>query len=465
MAASATQLRVAVFGTALKQFNGYSKVLYELFKQVVKRHGTDVKILHFGFQQFYKNEAHRNDVPAEIECYDAWANEDPKQAGFGVGLVKGWVERVKPDVCVVFNDMMVLNAVINDLKDAPNRATFKIIAYIDQVYLSQRRDFIQFINTHADAAIAFTPEWRNCILSQGLKVPCDFLAHGFNPETYYPVPRNLARRFFGLNDSDFLILNLNRNQPRKRWDTCMKAFAEVVHRLPDAPIKMVIGTDMKGAWDIIEVFERELAKRGVSAEVGKQRIIVPGSPQQLLDFDTNILYNIADIGINTCDGEGFGLCNFEQAGMGIPQVVPRLGGFVHFFDDDCALMVDPKIAIYVDSSRDGVGGEALLGDYADFADKIIAYYSDPELRRRHGRAAREKILREFRWEHLADKFVSIVTSRAQRSSSKDNDKEARLQLSMEEANSLLRAVEGIDPLSDVRKRLQAFLHSDTTKTN
>jgi len=30
-------------------------------------------------------------------------------------------------------------------------------------------------------------------------------------------------------------------------------------------------------------------------------------------------YIIADIGINTCDGEGFGLCNFEQAGIGIPS--------------------------------------------------------------------------------------------------------------------------------------------------
>jgi hypothetical protein len=31
--------------------------------------------------------------------------------------------------------------------------------------------------------------------------------------------------------------------------------------------------------------------------------------------------------------EGFGLCNFEHAALGIPQVVPRIGGFLDFFDD------------------------------------------------------------------------------------------------------------------------------------
>lgn len=30
------------------------------------------------------------------------------------------------------------------------------------------------------------------------------------------------------------------------------------------------------------------------------------------DFDINVLYNVADVGINSADGEGFGLCNFEQ---------------------------------------------------------------------------------------------------------------------------------------------------------
>ena len=468
-AAGEQQLRVAVFGTSTAQFNGYSKVLYELFKHVVPRH-PGVKLFHFGFQQFYNNPLHRPDVPPEVERYDPWAHEEPKQAGFGVPLVKAYVERVRPHVCFVFNDMMVLGAVINELKDSPIRGTFRIVAYIDQVYLCQKKEFVRMINAHADAAVAFTPEWRDCIVRQGLTLPCDYLVHGFNPQTYYPVPRKLARRFFGLPEDDFLILNLNRNQPRKRWDTCLKAFAEVVHRLPDAPIKMVIGTDLKGGWDLMELYERELAKRGVPLDKGRDRLIVPGSPQQLLDFDTNVLYNVADVGINTCDGEGFGLCNFEQAGVGVPQVVPRLGGFLHIFDDTCAALVDPKVAVYVDSTRDGVGGEALISDYADFAEAIVAYYRDAELRKAHAAAGRRRVLERFRWPDIADRFVDIVRRAAPPRAQAQAQAQAQAPgaISVAEAHRLLDEVElkaaGGDPpgstaaeLRALRARLDALL--------
>ena len=400
--------RVAIFGTHPKQFNGYSKVVYELCKAMTLGHASDVELHVFGFQNFHNHPAHRLDVPIEVALFDAHAEETPKSAGFGVPLVKAYVERVRPDVCVVFNDMLVLTSIVSELKSSPLRSTFKVVAYIDQVYLCQKREMIDFVNKEADAAIAFTPEWRECIQWQGLTLPCHVLQHGLNAQTYFPIPRRLTRRFYTVSETDFLVLNLNRNQPRKRWDTCLQAFAEVVSKRPDAPIKLVIATDMKGAWDLIEIFRRELRKRGADVDAGLSRIVIPGHPQMLTDEETNVLYNLADIGINTCDGEGFGLCNFEQAAIGIPQIVPRIGGFLHFFDDTCATLIDPVTTVYVDSTRDGVGGEAQLTRASDYADAILRYYDDAELRSRHGRAARARILERFGWDTIADRFAEIV---------------------------------------------------------
>jgi len=279
------------------------------------------------------------------------------------------------------------------------------------VYLSQRKAFIDHVNQYCDGAIAFTPHWKDCIEWQGLKLKTYVLDHGINPKTYFPVPKKLARRFYGVSESDFLILNLNRNQPRKRWDTCMQAFAEVVARRPEAPIKLVIATQIQGAWDLIELLRRELKKRNVenADEVAMQRIVIPGHPQQLTDEETNILLNIADVGINTCDGEGFGLCNFEQAAIGIPQVVPHLGGFLHFFkNEDTALMVNPVTSIYIDATRDGVGGEALLSKSSDFADALLRYYDDEALRTRIGKSGREHILDKFQWTRVAQDFCAII---------------------------------------------------------
>ncbi len=368
--------------------------------------GIDLHV--FGFQNFHNHPGHRKDLPINVKLYDAFANEAPKSAGFGVTLAKEYVTRICPDVIVIFNDLLVLTSILNEVKDAPNRKDFKIITYIDQVYLSQRKEFVEFVNTHADAAMTFTPQWNECIVGQGLKIPTYTLPHGINTKTYFPIPKHLARRFFGVPEDAFLILNLNRNQPRKRWDICMQAFAEVVRRLPEAPIKLVIGTGMVGAWNLKDLFERELQKRGVPLELGMSRLIVPGHPQMLTDEETNFLYNIADIGINTCDGEGFGLCNFEQAAIGIPQIVTKLGGFLHFFDEDTAVMVPPKLSIYVDSTRDGVGGEAEIASPNDFADAIIKYYNDKGLMERHGKTARARIIDLFSWEKVSETFCDIL---------------------------------------------------------
>lgn len=409
---SSSRRRVAIFGTHPQQFNGYSKVVYELMKAVVESDRAPELDLHvFGFQKFLSHPGHRLDVPPEVTVYDAFAGEEPKAAGFGVAQARQYVERIRPDVVIVFNDLMVLTSVVNELKDAANRKEFKLLAYIDQVYLSQRKAFVDHVNAHCDAAIAFTPQWRDCIQWQGLQLKTHVLDHGINPRTYFPVPKALARRYFGVPESDFLLLNLNRNQPRKRWDTCMQAFAEVVARRPEAPIKLVIATQMQGAWDLLELLRRELKKRDVpnAEEVAVQRIIVPGHPQQLTDEETNALLNIADVGINTCDGEGFGLCNFEQAAIGIPQIVPSLGGFLHIFKkDETALMVDPVTSIYIDATRDGVGGEALLSKSADYADAILKLYDDSDLRARIGRAGRKHVLDNFLWRRVAADFCAII---------------------------------------------------------
>ena len=401
-------LRVLFFGTHPNQYNGYSKVVYELALCLSKR--EDIALTIYGFQKFQVIPGHRADVPANVEVYDAFEHENPKAQGFGVGEVREFVKKNKPDVCIVYNDMMIIHQVVTQLKLAQKEdgAVFKIIGYIDQVYLNQKKDFIDFCNANLDFGLLFTEHWAKIIIEQGLTLPTDFLPHGFNPMLYYPVPKALARTYYGISPADFVILNLNRNQPRKRWDTCLKAFAEIVSRYPKEPIKMVVGTATQGAWNLIEIFERELKKRGLTLADGMAHLIVIDRPQKMTDEETNILYNLADIGINTCDGEGFGLCNFEQAAIGIPQVVPKLGGFVDFFDDSCAILAEPKFSYYVDNSRDMVCGEALLCEYVDFVEAIEQYYFNKEARAAHGAKARERILRDYKWQDISDKLYEIV---------------------------------------------------------
>lgn len=398
-------MRVLLFGTHPHQYNGYSKIVHELANGLACNENVHVKV--FGFQNLHTPNRDRVAATnARLEIYDAAQNEDPKDKGFGIPQVKKVVEDYQPDVCIVYNDMSIITMVVTEIRKSEH--TCKIVAYVDQVYLHQKKAFISFLNANVDTVMAFTPYWRDNLLKQGVDKPMTYLRHGFNNMEYFPVPRDIARAYFNLQKTDFIILNMNRNQPRKRWDTCLKAFAEIVHRYPNEPIKLLIATAVQGAWNLLEIFERELAKRGLTIQDGLKHLIIIDQPQRLTDREVNILYNVADIGINTCDGEGFGLCNFEQAGVGVPQIVPRLGGFQDFLNDDSAIMCEPIFAYYVDNSRDSVCGEALLCDFEDFVSGIETYYFNAELRKKHGEAARKRILSEYAWSDIVNELCNIV---------------------------------------------------------
>lgn len=401
-----TSTRVLLFATHIHSTNGYCVVGHALANELAQR--KDIELTYFGFQNCHKNANHiaKRTLPSNVFIYDALENENPKGMGFGFDQVTEFVTMNKPDVCIIFNDMYVVSVILDKLKAVPNK-NFKVIVYIDQVYSYQQREHVKRLNEEANMVLAFTPYWQKCIVDQGLTKPCDFLRHGFNPYQHYPVPRKLARAFLGLKDNDFIILNLNRNQPRKRWDICMQAFAEIVSRHLTDPIKLLIATAVNGSWNLIDIYERELKKRGITLEEGRKHIIIIDNPQQLTDDEVNVLYNAADIGFSTADGEGFGLCSFQQAAIGVPQVAPALGGYLDFFTKESSILIEPKMSLYIDNSRDLVGSEYQLVDWKDCVDGIEAYYANRDLIAKHGSNARKNILANYKWSDIGDKLYNI----------------------------------------------------------
>jgi glycosyltransferase involved in cell wall biosynthesis len=406
-------LKVVVFGSHPHITNGYSKVVYHLAREMAVR--QHLQLVVFGFQRFHDNAPHeaRRVLPSNVKVHDAWANEEPRHQGFGFAQARGFVEAEAPDVVVVYNDFVVISQILEQLTGCSNRADFRVVVYLDQVYTFHRPAFVEMLNRNTDMVLTFSPHWTKVLQRHALRVPQVLdLPHGFCRDTYYPVPQDLARSYFGLAPDDFVILNLNRNQPRKRWDLCMMAMAEVVARDPSRKIRLFIGTTVsQGAWHLVEVFENELRKRGLALSDGLPHLVGLDRPQALSDFEVNCLYNAADVGINTAMGEGWGLCNFEQAAIGKPQIVPRLGAFVDYLDDDCSTLIEPIMSLYADFSYDSVGGETSLCDPSDFAKAIERYYSDRDLLRLHGQRARQRLGSpdsSYVWHRVADKFEEAL---------------------------------------------------------
>jgi len=415
------QLRVMFCGTfPIGQSNGYSRVVYYIAKHMAAY--SDIQLTIYGFQNYQQTEgSDARKLPPNVILHDALATEEPRRNGFGEKEVATYLKAHPQDIVVIFNDMVVTGALTQCIMQEmtpEERATFKLVSYMDQVYPYQKQMYMDILNNCFDAVIAFTPYWRTVARKLGLKktIPCYVFPHGFDHELYYPIPRDVARSSYNLPDDAFVVLNLNRNQPRKRWDLTMMAFAQVVKRCHDLhlkglytkPLRLMVGTVVQGYWDIMDVYEHELRMLGVPLEFGKECLTAIAKPQQMSDSDINILYNVCDIGLNTCEGEGFGLCQIEHAAVGCPQVAPRIGGLSDFLVSDHAGLVDAKLRYHIDRARDGIGGVAELADANDYADAIWVYYTNPLLLQVHGYKSRQYILQNYSWDVVVNNFYNIL---------------------------------------------------------
>ena len=391
------KLKFMLVSTHLHQFTGYSKVAHNLVNELVKN--PWLSLIHFGFQKHPQTPPDFRAYPAGVDVIDAAALEKPVQQGFGFQALPDAIRRKEPDVIMIYNDMSIVARFLEEIRKSGIPRTFKIWIYVDQVYTTQLQMYLDIINRDADRVFAFTPFWKQCIKDQGITRPVDVLLHGFDPKKFYTVPRELVRKNMGLPNEAFLFLSMNRNQPRKRYDLLIMAFVELVVKYPTKPLFLLCICDKgeKGGWWVFEIFQRELKMRGVSVEQFGNRLMLSSSDMNFKDEDINMFYNAADVGINTADGEGWGLCNFEQMGVGVPQVVPDVGGFKEFCLPNNSVLVKPKYRYYMPTAFSPVGGECLACDPHDICLGMEEYVLNTDKREAHGKAAKETAL-SYTWE-------------------------------------------------------------------
>ncbi len=408
---TAGKLKVLLVGTHAHQFTGYSKVTYGFVKVLAKQ--PHIALTHFGFQKNPQIPPNYRPYPPNVRVLDAADMErrslppnSPPQQGFGFHVLPDVIRHEQPNVVIIYNDMSVVTKFLEEIRKSGMPRTFKIWLYVDQVYNCQLQGFLDIINRDADRVFAFTPYWKKCLKEQGVTRPIDILGHGFERDVFVPQNRDEIRKKLGLPTDAFFLMNLNRNQPRKRYDILIMAFVELIVKYPTKPIFLMCICDKgeKGGWWLFEIFQRELRLRGVPIERFGNRLMLSNQDMSFRDEDINLFYNLADVGISTADGEGFGLCSFEQMGVGVPQVVPDIGGHKEFCTKDNSILVKPKHRYYLPMTYSPVGGEAEACDPHDVCMAIEEYLLDSNKRKEHGEAARKTIL-EFTWEKATEALV------------------------------------------------------------
>jgi len=402
--------KILFVSTHCQHFTGYSKVAWNIIKMLSLV--PDFDVYHFGFQKIPISMANPDNFrpyPSNVTVYSI--GDLSNEGGFGYTDFAKYAEKLQPHVIVLYNDANVVGGFLEALRRvrADIRAKIQVFVYLDQVFLSQRPIHIDMLNHTCDKVFVFSEFWKATIMDQGLTKPIGVMKHAFDPVLHPLIDKNVARDAINMPQETFLIVSVNRNTIRKRYDLLVMAFAELVCRWPNRDIRLFCVCDRgsRGGYPIVDIYLRELRKRGVVVEQHINKMLLISNDLCHHDETINMIYNSADIGVSCAEAEGFGLCNFEMMGLGKPQVLPDHGAFKTYAGPDNSILVPLRHSYYVPNCASAVAGEAACVDAVDVCNAMETYLMDSALIATHGALAREKVL-SYTWPDVTAEFIAAL---------------------------------------------------------
>jgi hypothetical protein len=352
-------MKFVLISTHVDQTTGYSKVVSNVLKQVATL-APAVKTYHFGFQRHPKHPSIRK-VPTGVIAYDAAANEEPREDGFGINKIHEYLEMVNPDLVMIYNDPLIIHRFIEAMKYKKGESPYKLWLYVDQVYHGIAPALMDSLNKNADRIYCFTNSWATAYASYGASPEISVIEHAVDPTIFHRIPeaaRQAARARMNVGPDAIVMMNANRNSSRKRQDLSIMGFVELIKRHPSEPYYLLFVTSLnvqQGAYyDLARIYQTELRRHGLSVdEFGRRMLIVDtgdSNGRAMTDDLINELYNACNLGINTSDGEGFGLCQIEHLYTGAPQIVTDVGSYRSFLDESVAEFIPPSGRVYMSGS-------------------------------------------------------------------------------------------------------------------
>jgi glycosyltransferase involved in cell wall biosynthesis len=411
-------MKVLFCGTHPNLDSGYANVVYNLFLNVQKIGVTSCQFVLFAFDAQATTLDRARDLGMKIVSPFRETGEP-----FGESLLAKTVERERPNAVVIYNDLLVVNRLLDSLDQSTHRPE-RVVIYLDLVYEYQNKRMIQQILDRSNLVMLFTDHWTRHLreMFPSCLVPMETLDHGLRQELLTTLGTEeiaRAKRDLGIPSDGLVILNLNRNSLRKRWDLTVKSFIGFLEKefgrsgekAKKQPAYLYVGCTLQKdnpavTYNLLDIIETECHYRKLKTEEIMPFFIFKGS-HHMSDREINMLYNCCDIGLNTCAGEGFGLCNFEHGYLGKPQIVSHVGGLSSCVKG--AYFIKPVSYQY---SIEGVGGMAYDFDHRDIVDALQFYYRHPEMRTIDGQRIRNYIESndKYSWKRIAQKFVDCVTT-------------------------------------------------------
>lgn len=303
---------------------GFSRVNTEIAKGLPK----EAEVHHLAIN--YKGDPiDLKDVECDYRLYPASAMGDI----YGFNRIREF-GNMDFDVIYLLNDLWVTDQILMLIKK-----TWKEIPPIVIYFPVDATGFSKEWFQHFDIVtipVVYTEFGRSVCNEIVPEIEFRVIAHGTNFNDFYQMDKleSKKKKFSNYPElwDTFIVLNANRNQPRKRVDITIQGFSAFSAGKPsNVKLYLHMGVEDEG-FNILKLASRF----GIS-----DRLIISGKDatlQSIPEEKLNIIYNATDVGLNTAIGEGWSLTNMEHAVTGAPQIVPDHSALKELYSD-CGLLM------------------------------------------------------------------------------------------------------------------------------
>ena len=212
----------------------------------------------------------------------------------------------------------------------------------------------------------------------GVKKSVTQIYNGVDTEFYSPNgSRKRTRARLDISPSTFVIGTVGRLDPIKDHPTLLRAFEDIQKRISNA-VLLIVGDGPE--------------RKRLEALAGKGVFFLGNRS------DVPELLKALDVFVLPSQNEGISNTILEAMATALPVVATNVGGNPELVDESTGFLVEP-------------------GDFQSMASALVRYLENPDLRTRHGRAGREKVIREFIIEKMVRSYEEVYerVSRAARS--------------------------------------------------
>lgn len=324
--------------------------------------------------------------------YPCWPGGD----AFGVKRLLDICDRTHPDIVVLQNDPWNVPAYLKQLDKIVDAERPKTVGFIAVDGKNCKGRALNGL----DRVIFWTKFAQGEAVQGGCTVPSGIVPLGVDRNIYYPTSRAEARERIGLPDdvkNGFIVLNVNRNQPRKRHDLLVQYFAEwvLLKGIEDAFLYFHVAPTGDLGYDLDQL----------AAYYGLHGRVILAQPQIFRGISEEMLrttYCAADIMATTTQGEGWGLTTMEGMACGIPQVVPDWSALGEW-PEDAVVAVPCSNRVVTPNGVNVVGG---VPDRDAFIEAMDSLYRQPRVREAYARDGLKLVSRpEFDWGNIGNRMV------------------------------------------------------------